>query len=70
MRITGSDQERTESEADVNWQEQQQRDLEILQEDAMKALKHARELGLSDDECMAIAYSAGIANDFYKEIRQ
>jgi hypothetical protein len=53
----------------TDWQQQQQRDLEILQDDAMKALKHARDLGLSDEECMAIAYSAGIANDFYKEMR-
>lgn len=53
-----------------DWQQQQQRDLELLQEDAMNALRHARQLGLSDEECMAIAYSAGIANDFYKEIRQ
>lgn len=40
------------------------------QRDAMSALMHARHLGLSDEECMALAYSAGIANDFYKEIQQ
>lgn len=53
-----------------NWQQSQQRDLEILQEDAIKAILHARDLGLSDDECMAIAFSAGFANDLYREIRK
>jgi hypothetical protein len=53
-----------------NWQQSQQRDLEILQEDAIKAILHARALGLSEEECMVIAYPAGLANDVYKELRK
>lgn len=51
------------------WQEAQHTDELAGQEAAMKALRHAKELGLSDDECMALAYMAGIANQFYREIR-
>lgn len=52
-------------------QQQAQHDDELMaQRDAMEALKHARSLGLGESECMAIAYCAGIANDFYREIRK
>ena len=52
------------------WQEKQHEDELRLQQDAMEALKEAYRLGLGESECMALAYSAGIANDFYKEIRK
>lgn len=52
-----------------NWQAAQHADELTLQQAAMEALKRAHALGLSESECMALAYSAGIATDFYKEIR-
>lgn len=45
-------------------------DLEQMRQEAIEALVHARQLGLSESECMAIAYPAGVATDFYKEIRK
>ncbi len=45
-------------------------DVQAEQEAALAALRHAHALGLGESECMALAYPAGIANDFYKEIRK
>lgn len=53
-----------------DWQEQQHADEQRLQHDALEALKKAHSLGLEESECMAIAYSAGLANTFYKELRR
>jgi hypothetical protein len=53
----------------MSWQEQQHADEQGLQQAAMAALMKAYYLGLEESECMALAWSAGIANDFYKEIR-
>jgi hypothetical protein len=53
-----------------DWQEAQYHDEQQLQRAALDALHRARTLGLEESECMAIAYSAGIANDFYKELRR
>lgn len=53
-----------------SWQAAQHADETAQQEVALDALKHARNLGLSENECMALAYMAGIANQFYQEIRK
>lgn len=59
-----------EREIDVSDEALQRQDEQEEQHAALEALRAARALGLPDDKCMALAYSAGIANDFYKEIRQ
>lgn len=51
------------------WDAAQYADECAQQQAAMEALLRARALGLADEQCMALAYAAGIANDFYKEIR-
>ena len=53
-----------------DWQRQQQQDEAQRQQEAMKALMHAYYLGLPEPECMVLALEVGLANDFYKEIRQ
>jgi hypothetical protein len=52
-----------------DWQAAQHKDECELQRAAMEALLASRKRPLTDAEAMALAYSAGIANDFYKEIR-
>jgi hypothetical protein len=52
-----------------DWQSQQQADELILRQDAAQAILKARPF-LSEDEIMAIAYSAGLANEIYKELRK
>lgn len=52
-----------------NWQGEQHRDECELQRAAMEALRASRTRPLTEQEQMALAYSAGIANDYYKEIR-
>ena len=54
----------------ADWQQQQHADELALQKAALDAILHAQKLGLTESECMAIAYSAGIADSFYKEIRK
>lgn len=52
-----------------DWQEQQHADDTELRRAALEALKAAHALGLGESECMALALPAGIANDFWKDIR-
>ena len=47
----------------------QQQDEQERQEAAMEALREARLLGLTEDKLMVLAYEAGIATEFYKELR-
>lgn len=53
-----------------DYTEDQQMDRREEYETAMEALRKARALGLGESECMALAYCAGIATDFYKELRK
>lgn len=52
----------------MNDYEAQQHDMEQLQKAALEALQASLVRPLTKDEAMAVAYSAGVANDFYKEI--
>jgi hypothetical protein len=52
-----------------DWQAQQQHDLEQMHRTVLEALQASLERPLTKDEAMALAWSAGLANDFYKEIR-
>ncbi len=57
-------------EADEDWTQYRQ-DLEDLERQATDAILHAHKLGLPDDECMAIAFAAGLpTQDIYKEIHK
>lgn len=47
----------------------QQQDEQQRQEAAMDALRKARDAGTPDDALMILAFEAGVATDFYKEIR-
>lgn len=58
------------NEIDVSDEALQRQDEEEQQQTALEALRAARALGLPDDKCMALAYCAGVASAFYKEIRQ
>lgn len=51
------------------WQHQQHADETARQQAAMEALRKARAAGTPDDALMVLAYEAGVATDFYKEIR-
>lgn len=53
-----------------DWQAQQQVDESHLQEDIHKALDAALTRPLTMDEAMLLAWSSGVANDFYKEHRK
>jgi hypothetical protein len=53
-----------------DWRGEQYRDECELQKAALEALQASLTRPLTQDEAMAVAYSAGLANDFYKEIRQ
>ena len=55
---------------DDDQQAAQHADLCVLEKEATEAILHAHKLGLSESECMAIAYSAGLANTVYKELRK
>lgn len=57
-------------ETDADWQHAQHADETAQIESATKAIVKAHDLGLSESECMAIAYSAGVANEVYKELRK
>lgn len=54
----------------MDWQMQQQQDEEVLQKAALDALEAAATRPLAEDEQMAIAYCAGLANTLYKKLRQ
>ncbi len=51
------------------WEAEQERDLQMMAADAAKALAASKTRPLTEDEIMAIAFSAGIANETYKELR-
>lgn len=53
-----------------NWEAEQQRDMDALQEAALKALEASTARPLTLDEQMALAYAAGVANEHYKRITQ
>lgn len=53
-----------------DWEEAQKADEEALQQAALEALKASLGRPLSEGEAMAVAYSAGLANDFYREIKR
>ncbi|MDQ2987412.1 MAG: hypothetical protein M3R13_11975 [Armatimonadota bacterium] len=55
---------------DASWQQEQHRDELDLQRQALEALQAARTRPLSENELMALAYSAGLANTFYKEMHK
>ena len=44
--------------------------IQEINVDQLKALQASRTRPLTEDEAMAIAYSAGLANDLYKEFRK
>lgn len=50
--------------------EQQLIDLQQLERGAIESLLAAKKRPLSDEEIMAVAYSAGVANAVYKELRK
>ena len=52
-----------------DWQAAQHKDECELQKAALEALQASLVRPLTKDEAMAVAYSAGLANDFYKETR-
>jgi hypothetical protein len=54
----------------MDWQMQQQQDEEVIQKAALDALQASLARPLTEDEAMALAYSAGVANSFYKELRK
>ena len=49
--------------------ERQRQDMEEREQRALEALRHAQQAGLSRDDLMVLAYEAGVASTFYKEIR-
>jgi hypothetical protein len=51
-------------------QQQEERDKQMLAQEAITALVCAKSRTLSEDEIMAIAWSAGLSNDVYKELRK
>jgi hypothetical protein len=53
-----------------DWQQQQQHDEDELQRAALEALQASLARPLTKDEAMALAYSVGLANDFYRGIQQ
>jgi len=55
---------------DATEQAQYHADRLAAEEAAIKAIKKAHDLGLSESECMAIAYECGVASDFYRMIRE
>lgn len=55
---------------DWDWQGEQQRDRDELQHAATVAALASLSRPLSEDEMMALAYSAGIANDVWKELHK
>lgn len=55
---------------DLDTQAAQAQDLEEMAREARDAIVKGHSLGLSETECMAIAYMAGVANDVYKELRK
>lgn len=44
----------------------QQHDMEQLQQAALEALQASLQRPLTQPEAMALAYSAGVANEFYR----
>ena len=56
-------------EKPMDWQEEQRAEEEIRHQETMRALTHAYNLGLPFPECMVLAHEAGIANEFYREVR-
>lgn len=54
----------------MDWQQAQQQDEEALHKAALEALEASLLRPLSESEAMALAYSAGLANDLYKELRK
>jgi plasmid maintenance system antidote protein VapI len=60
----------TELEDEDGWKQEQLRDELAMQREALKALEASQTRPLTKDEAMSLAYLAGVANDFYKEIRQ
>jgi hypothetical protein len=56
--------------AEMNdWQEQQHADELAFQKAAVEALKASQTRPLTEEEAMTVAAMAGIASDFYREIR-
>jgi ABC-type Fe3+/spermidine/putrescine transport system ATPase subunit len=53
----------------MDWQAQQQQDEEVLHKAALEALKDSLSRPLSEGEAMAVATTAGLANELYLEIR-
>jgi hypothetical protein len=51
----------------MNWEQQQQQDEEQEQQMALEALKASLQRPLTREEAMVLAYSAGVANVFYKQ---
>lgn len=54
----------------MEWDEAQRADELRLQEDIRKALDASMVRTLTFDEAMLLAWSSGVANDFYKEHRK
>lgn len=50
--------------------QEMQRDLEQLEKAATEALLASKNRPLTDDEIMAVAYSAGIANNVYRGLHE
>lgn len=44
--------------------------MEARAQAALEALREARKHGTPDEALMILAYEAGVAKDFYKEIRR
>lgn len=55
---------------DLDWQHEQQRDLELLELAAIDALKASRTRPLTLEEQMTLAHLSGVASSYYKEVRQ
>jgi hypothetical protein len=55
-----------EKDMSDNWQQAQQHDLEAIQQTVLEALHASLSRPLTQDEAMALAWSAGLANDFYR----
>jgi hypothetical protein len=53
-----------------DWQFQQQADELALQHDLLQALEASLVRPLTQAEAMLLAWGSGVANDFFKEIRQ
>ncbi len=54
----------------MSWQQEQHKDECELEKAATDALLAAKHRPLSDEEIMAVAYSAGVANNVFKELRK